>query len=164
MHDAELDSAIASIWILPPGQVTETSFSPGLQMSSHLVLHAGWKSACRLVVPAGLAGPGGPGGPAGPTRHAYRTGTTCAGFPQHERTGASAALESKFGQAIILGAMEALIAWRRWPKSLSGLSNVGRNDHTRHRRIAGCDPHDPNCVCGGLRPGRQRIRAFTDKW
>ena len=124
MHDAELDLAIASIWILPPGQVTETSFSPGLQMSSHLVLHAGWKSACRLVVPAGLAGPGGPGGPAGPTRHAYRTGTTCAGFPQHERTGASAALESKFGQAIILGAMEALIAWRRWPKSLSGLSPI----------------------------------------
>jgi hypothetical protein len=67
MHDAELDSAIASIWIFPPGQVTETSFSPGPQMSSHLVLHAGWKSACRLCTPAGPAGPGGPGGPSGPT-------------------------------------------------------------------------------------------------
>ena len=39
----------------------------GAAMSSHLVLHAGSKSACRLVVPAGPAGPGGPGGPAGPT-------------------------------------------------------------------------------------------------
>jgi hypothetical protein len=53
--------------MVPPGQVTETSFSPGLQMSSHLVSHAGALSACRPVVPAGPAGPGGPGGPAGPT-------------------------------------------------------------------------------------------------
>ena len=81
MHEAELDSAIASIWILPPGQVTETSFSPGLQMSSHLVLHAGWKSACRLVVPAGPAGPGGPGGPSGPTPPPAPSGPRRPGGP-----------------------------------------------------------------------------------
>ena len=81
MHEAELDSAIASIWILPPGQVTETSFSPGLQMSSHLVLHAGWKSACRLVVPAGPADPGGPGGPSGPTPPPAPSGPRRPGGP-----------------------------------------------------------------------------------
>ena len=52
---------------VPPGQVTETSFSPGLQMSSHSVSHAGWLSACSPVVPARPAGPSGPAGPAGPT-------------------------------------------------------------------------------------------------
>ena len=54
MHEAELNSAIASIWILPPGQVTETSFSPGLQMSSHLVFARGLEErvqACRASGP-----------------------------------------------------------------------------------------------------------------
>jgi len=53
--------------IVPPGQVTETSFSPALHNSSHLVSHAVWVSACRPAVPAGPGGPSGPGGPAGPT-------------------------------------------------------------------------------------------------
>ena len=63
MHDAELDWAIASIWILPPGQVTETSFSPGLQMSSHWYctragrVHAGLSCQQALLARADPAGP-----------------------------------------------------------------------------------------------------------
>ena len=37
----------------PPRQVTDTSISPGLQISSHFVSQAGCLRACRPVVPGG---------------------------------------------------------------------------------------------------------------
>ena len=61
------DSAVLPIQIVPPGQVTETSCSPALHKSSHLVSHAASLSACKPAVPAGPGGPAGPAGPAGPT-------------------------------------------------------------------------------------------------
>jgi hypothetical protein len=60
-------SASLLIWSLPSGQVTETSFSPGEQVSSHLVSQAGAVSTCRAAVAAVPGGPTGPAGPAGPT-------------------------------------------------------------------------------------------------
>ena len=61
------DSAVLPIQIVPPGQVTETSCSPALHKSSHLVSHAASLRACKPAVPAGPGGPAGPAGPAGPT-------------------------------------------------------------------------------------------------
>jgi hypothetical protein len=60
-------SAVLPIQIVPPGQVTETSFSPALHKSSHLVSHAASLRACKPALPAGPGGPSGPAGPAGPT-------------------------------------------------------------------------------------------------
>ena len=73
-----------------PGQVTETSFSPGLQASSHRFAgpHVSRLSTCRPLDPErprgpagpddpiGPGGPGGPGGPAGPRRPAGPGGPT----------------------------------------------------------------------------------------
>jgi hypothetical protein len=66
------------IWIAPPGQVTETSFSSVLQMSSHLVSQAGWLSARN---DAGPGGPGGPAGPAGPVVPTAPVGPSAPGRP-----------------------------------------------------------------------------------
>src|SRR5271155_2960599 len=65
-HVAISLSASLPIWILPPGQVTETSFSPGAHVSSHRVSHAGAVSECSVAMPGGPGGPTGPTGPAGP--------------------------------------------------------------------------------------------------
>ena len=65
---------MSSMSTVPPGQVTETSLSPGLQMSSHLVSQAGWLSACSPDVPARAAGPGGPGGRLGRRHRLHRQG------------------------------------------------------------------------------------------
>src|SRR5437868_6825605 len=55
LHVAVSLSAVLPIQIVPPGQVTETSFSPALHKSSHLVSHAVSVSACKPAVPAGPA-------------------------------------------------------------------------------------------------------------
>src|SRR5579863_7175480 len=67
-------SASLPMWILPPGQVTETTFSPCAQVSSHRVSQAGAVSACRPAVPGAPAGPSEPAGPAGPTPPAAPAG------------------------------------------------------------------------------------------
>ncbi len=73
-----------------PGQVTETSFSPGSQASSHRFAgpHVSRLSTCKPLDPGrprgpagpddpvGPGGPGGPGGPAGPRRPAGPGGPT----------------------------------------------------------------------------------------
>jgi len=53
LHVAISLSAVLPIQMVPPGQVTETSFSPALHKSSHLLSHAVSLSACRPAVPAG---------------------------------------------------------------------------------------------------------------
>jgi hypothetical protein len=67
LHVAVSLSAVLPIQIVPPGQITETSFSPALHKSSHLVSHAASLRACKPALPAGPGGPSGPAGPAGPT-------------------------------------------------------------------------------------------------
>ena len=67
LHVAVSLSAVLPIQIVPPGQVTETSFSPAAHKSTHLVSHAVSLRACKPALPAGPGGPSGPAGPAGPT-------------------------------------------------------------------------------------------------
>src|SRR5580658_7698959 len=61
-------SAFLVMAMVPPGQVTEISFSPGLQARSQLLLwpQPPWRSACRPLDPAAPGGPGGPIGPVSP--------------------------------------------------------------------------------------------------
>ena len=61
-------SAFLEMAMVPPGQVTEISFSPGLQARSQLPLwpQPGWRSACRPLEPAAPGGPEGPIGPVSP--------------------------------------------------------------------------------------------------
>jgi hypothetical protein len=57
------------IVIVPPGQVTDTIFSPGLQARLHSEWHDPALSGRSAIKPGGPAGPGapdGPGEPAGP--------------------------------------------------------------------------------------------------
>jgi hypothetical protein len=56
------------ITIVAPGQVTETSLSPGLQVRSQLLLGAqlSWWTKCSPVEPGGPGGPAGPAGPVAP--------------------------------------------------------------------------------------------------
>jgi MFS family permease len=74
LHVAISLSASLPIQIVPPGQVTETSFSPAAHKSSHWVSHAVSVIACKSAVPAGPGGPSGPGGPVGPTPPAAPAG------------------------------------------------------------------------------------------
>ena len=67
LHVAVSLSAVLPIQIVPPGQVTETSFSPAAHKSTHLVSHAVSLTACKPALPAGPGGPSGPACPAGPT-------------------------------------------------------------------------------------------------
>ena len=67
LHVAVSLSAVRPIQIVPPGQVTETIFSPAAHSSTHLVSQPASVSTCRPAVPAGPGGPTGPAGPAGPT-------------------------------------------------------------------------------------------------
>ena len=67
LHVAVSLSAVLPIQIVPPGQVTETSFSPAAHKSTHLVSHAVSLRACKPALPAGPGGPSGPAGPSGPT-------------------------------------------------------------------------------------------------
>src|SRR5580700_6850426 len=61
-------SAFLLMAMVPPGQVTEISFSPGLQVRSQLLAwpQPGWRSACRPLVPEAPGGPAGPIGPVSP--------------------------------------------------------------------------------------------------
>jgi hypothetical protein len=54
--------------MVPPGQVTEISFSSGLQVRSQLLLwpQPSWRSACRPLEPGAPGCPAGPIGPASP--------------------------------------------------------------------------------------------------
>src|SRR5580692_8263239 len=54
--------------MVPPGQVTEISFSPGLQERSQLLLwpQPSWRSACRPLEPGAPGAPAGPIGPVSP--------------------------------------------------------------------------------------------------
>lgn len=74
-------AASLPIQIVPPGQVTETSVSPALHNSSHLVSHAVSRTACSPAVPAGPGGPAGPAGPAGPTPPPAPDGPGCPAMP-----------------------------------------------------------------------------------
>jgi hypothetical protein len=68
LQDALSPSAVLVMAMVPPGQVAETSFSPGLQASSHELLapQVSSRSACRFATPAGPVGPASPFAPAGP--------------------------------------------------------------------------------------------------
>ena len=65
LQAAESTPPVLEITMVAPGQVTDTSRSPGLQLRSQLLLGAQvsrW-TKCSPVEPAGPAGPGGPAGP-----------------------------------------------------------------------------------------------------
>jgi hypothetical protein len=67
-------SAVLPIQIVPPGQVTDTIFSPAAHNSTHLVSQAASLRACKPAAPAGPGGPSEPAGPAGPTPPAAPAG------------------------------------------------------------------------------------------
>src|SRR5580692_2087794 len=54
--------------MVPPGQVTEISFSPGLQERSQLLFwpQPSWRSACKPLEPGAPGAPAGPIGPVSP--------------------------------------------------------------------------------------------------
>jgi len=68
LQAADSTPAALEITTVAPGQVTETSRSPGAQVRSQLLLGAqlSWCTKCSPVEPAGPGGPGGPAGPATP--------------------------------------------------------------------------------------------------
>lgn len=68
LQAADSTPADLEITIVAPGQVTETSLSPGLQVRSQLLLGAqlSWWTKCSPLEPGGPGGPAGPAGPVAP--------------------------------------------------------------------------------------------------
>ena len=81
LHVAVSVSAVRPIQIVPPGQVTDTIFSPAVHNSTHLVSQPASLRACKPAVPAGPCGPSEPAGPAGPTPPAAPAGPAMPAAP-----------------------------------------------------------------------------------